>query len=269
MSTAARFILMISVLSVAAYMTQSETGTVPTGPPDQAQQEGRGNPRSSIKSEFGEPQDPALIEPTVVTVVKHPVEQAAALSQPVGARNRDAIARQLQQGLRRVGCYEGELNGVWTRSTRQAMKAFTDRVNAKLPVDKPDDILLSLVQGYPNKVCGTPCPSGQSLNRTQECTPNALMARTNEKRLAAGAGQSSAHVTSAWTVKTTGAEGAPVSPAGSEQPGDVAPAKVTSASGDAHHQKSVPHREKRWQPPTRQQGWASNFFKQRDRLSLN
>src|SRR5262245_190950 len=268
MSAAARFILVVSALSVAAYMTQSETGTVPTGPPDQAQREGWGNPTSSIKSEFSQPQDPALIEPTVVTVVKHPAGHAA--SQPAGTRKREAIAGELQQGVRRVGCYEGELNGAWTRSTQQAMKAFADRVNAKLPVDKPDNILLALVQGYPNKVCGTPCPSGHSLNRTQEGTQTALLARNNEKRLAAGAGQSSAHVTSAWTVTTTGAEGAPVSPAGSEQPGDVAPAKVTAASGDAHHQKPASHREKRWQSPTRHQGtWASNFFKQRDRLSLN
>ena len=42
--------------------------------------------------------------------------------------------------LRRVGCYGGELNGVWTPATRLAMKAFTERVNATLPVGDPDDI---------------------------------------------------------------------------------------------------------------------------------
>ena len=269
MSAAARFIVLISALSVAAYMSQSETGTDRPGALEQAQREVRGSATSSNRWDFGQSQDPAFIEPTIVTVVKHPIEHAVALSRPIGPRSRDAIARELQQGLKRVGCYEGELNGEWTRSTRQAMKAFTDRVNAKLPLDKPDDILLSLVQGYANKVCGIPCPSGQSLSRTQECTPNALMVRNHETRAAAGGGQRSAHVTSAWTVKTTAADGVSVSPAGSEQPGDVAPTKVTSASGDPH-QRPAPHREKRWQPPTRHGGtWASNFFKQRDRLSLN
>ena len=93
--------------------------------------------------------------------VKHPV----VLGQPLVPRGRDAIERQLQKELRRVGCYSGELNGVWTTSTRRAMQAFTDRVNAVLPIDQPDGILLALVQGHPGKVCGAPCPVGQGLSR--------------------------------------------------------------------------------------------------------
>ena len=39
-------------------------------------------------------------------------------------RDRDAIGRELQKELKRVGCYDGELNGAWTTSTSQAMKAL-------------------------------------------------------------------------------------------------------------------------------------------------
>ena len=44
--------------------------------------------------------------------------------------DRASLARDLQSELRRVGCYSGELNGIWTPATRKAMKAFTERVNA-------------------------------------------------------------------------------------------------------------------------------------------
>jgi hypothetical protein len=75
-----------------------------------------------------------------------------------------------------VGCYEGELNGIWTPATRKAMKAFTDRVNATLPTDEPDYILLTLVQGYRDKVCGMTCPVGQGLAEGGRCLPNAILA---------------------------------------------------------------------------------------------
>jgi hypothetical protein len=64
-----------------------------------------------------------------------------------------SLARQLQSELKRVGCYDGEISGAWTTSTRLAMLAFTERVNAKLPIDKPDPILLALVQSHPERVC--------------------------------------------------------------------------------------------------------------------
>ena len=76
-------------------------------------------------------------------------------------KDRDSLARELQKELRRVGCYEGELNGAWTPMTKRAMKAFTDRVNATLPVDEPDTILYSMVQGQQDRVCGKPCPVGE------------------------------------------------------------------------------------------------------------
>ena len=112
-----------------------------------------------------------------------PERAAGAAPQKAGAvpQDRDAIGRELQKELKRVGCYEGELNGAWTPSTRQAMKAFTDRVNATLPTDEPDSILLTLVQAYQDKVCGKPCPAGQGLSDVGRCVPNAILARAAKK----------------------------------------------------------------------------------------
>jgi len=100
-----------------------------------------------------------------VMVPQRPPEQAAPVQppQPPGQQqkatatpgDRASLARELQRELKRVGCYSGEITGVWTTSSRMAMKSFTDNVNATLPIDNPDYILLSLVQGRQGAVCGT------------------------------------------------------------------------------------------------------------------
>jgi hypothetical protein len=103
--------------------------------------------------------------------------------------SRASLTRDLQRELRRVGCYEGEINGAWTKSTRRAMKAFTDRVNASLPLEEPDHVLLALAKNYPDNTCERPCPEGQGMSETGRCLPDAILARTGTRgsaRLSAG-----------------------------------------------------------------------------------
>ena len=47
-----------------------------------------------------------------------------------GPAGSDTLARELQKELRRVGCYDGEITGVWSSDARRAMKAFIERMNA-------------------------------------------------------------------------------------------------------------------------------------------
>jgi hypothetical protein len=273
MSAGGRFVLLISGLSIAAYVMSSGIGSdVPI--PDHGQQEDRASHLGELVVSRSEEPSYSFTEPTEVTVVERPVEHSFSLGQFLASRDPDAIGRELQRELKRVGCYAGELNGVWTASTRQAMNAFTERVNAKLPTNKPDGILLALVRGYSSKVCGIPCPSGQGLSRAQECTPNALLARTSATKLLAAPGQ--ARETRAWTVKTTAAGGAPLQPGAMEhpigRPGDATPLGPSSSTAAPTLQEPAPHHvvKKRSQPPVRQEGsWADNFFKQRYILNLN
>jgi hypothetical protein len=133
---------------------------------------------------------PAFTQPpAVITLAQRPKEPAAvappaAAHQPSKAAavpgDRVSLARELQRELKRVGCYEGEINGAWTPSSRKAMKAFTDRVNASLPVEAPDYILLSLVQGHRDAACGKPCPAGQTL-ADGRCLPQAIVAHGAKK----------------------------------------------------------------------------------------
>lgn len=94
--------------------------------------------------------------------------------------DRAAITRALQTELTRVGCYAGPITGFWGPDTRRAMKAFTNRVNASLPIGKPDVILLSLVRAESGSVCGTACPSGQEPSEGR-CVPKAVLAQAARK----------------------------------------------------------------------------------------
>jgi len=113
-------------------------------------------------------------------VVRKPIAPPAKSATPMPG-DRASLARELQRELRRVGCYDGELNSNWTPATRKAIKAFIDRVNAKLPIDEPDHILLVLVQGHRDRACGVPCPAGQGLADDGGCLPNAILAQANKK----------------------------------------------------------------------------------------
>jgi hypothetical protein len=96
--------------------------------------------------------------------------------------DRAAIIRELQKELKRVGCYGGEINATWTPMMLKAMKDFTERVNATLPVEQPDTILLALVQGHQDKACGRSCPAGEGLSQDgSRCVPNAILAQAAKK----------------------------------------------------------------------------------------
>jgi len=125
---------------------------------------------------------PASSPPVVVMLPPRPSDTAAALPRTAAIpKDRDSLARELQKELRRVGCYEGELNGAWTLATRRAMKTFTDRLNATLPVDAPDAVLFAMVQSQQDRVCGKPCPVDQGLSEDGRCLPNAILAKAARK----------------------------------------------------------------------------------------
>ena len=145
-------------------------GDVETGA-DARVASGRTLSRTKMSPEADKPASPPeLSMPAPRTALGSPQKEAPF------ATDRPWLGRELQRELARVGCYEGERNGIWTPATRKAMKAFTDRVNATLPTEEPDYILLALVQGYRDKVCGMPCPAGQGLAEDGRCMPNAILA---------------------------------------------------------------------------------------------
>jgi hypothetical protein len=127
--------------------------------------------------------EPTTQTPVVVTIPQRapfPMSAVPTIS-ATGAIAPLSLAREAQKELNRVGCYEGEINGIWTPSSRLAAQRFVDRVNAKLPTDKPDEVLLALLRDQSGTVCGQ-CQQDQSLDATGRCMPTALVNRTTRPR---------------------------------------------------------------------------------------
>ena len=78
------------------------------------------------------------------------------------------LVRQLQYELTRIGCYKGDINGIWTPSTRRAMDALIEKVNAKLPTARPEPVHLALAQGQHPRSCDQ-CPIGEEIKSGRRC----------------------------------------------------------------------------------------------------
>ena len=121
------------------------------------------------------PRQPVLVAPPQV-VVRNAV---AVPARQADEQARQGLTRDIQRELKRVGCYDGDVSGEWSPRTRQAMKAFIDRVNAALPVDEPDHILRTMVQGHPGHACGQACTAGQTANNQGRCLPTGIVAQNS------------------------------------------------------------------------------------------
>lgn len=167
---------------------------------------------------------PRFSAPVVVMLPYRAEPLPAGPKHRVGSlpRDRASLARELQLELRRVGCYAAEPNGVWTPASRKAMKSFTERVNASLPVGEPDEILLALVQAHRGEACGAPCPAGQGLAEDGRCLPGAILAharKSSAPTVAAAArprggpqADKPAPAIAAWSTTTSSALPPPPSP---------------------------------------------------------
>ncbi|MCB1548821.1 MAG: hypothetical protein KDJ41_13445 [Hyphomicrobiaceae bacterium] len=125
----------------------------------------RVQPSESIPTSIvpARPATPALVQPRLQ-------------SPPERHRTAAALARDIQSELKRVGCYHGDIDGVWGPGSKRAMAAFVSRANASLPVDQPDHILLTLVRGFKTTACGT-CRSNEVVDNTGRCRPRTTIAR--------------------------------------------------------------------------------------------
>ncbi|HXE69393.1 MAG TPA: hypothetical protein VN523_08535 [Hyphomicrobiaceae bacterium] len=129
-------------------------------------------------------------EGVVVVVPPRPTATSPAPTSPAAAphgtlprvSDRAGLARELHKELKRVGCYEGDISSAWTPTSRLAMRRFTESVNAKLPLEEPDLVLLRLVQSQAHRVC--PCPAGTADGAKAACAESAAAAEPAKKSVA-------------------------------------------------------------------------------------
>jgi len=222
------------------------------------------------------PESPAASAPAVVSLpnnrasVRLPVTAQPKLG--MLATDRSQLARELQRELRRVGCYEGEINGGWTTSTKRAMKTFTERVNASLPIEEPDVVLLSLIQGQPDKVCAQPCPAGESAEGGR-CVPTAVAAR---KPVASAPAHDAAPAIGGWSATAPAASSAPLDGrmalSGPEDDEATAIAGAAAPSPPLHQRPAnytAPAGEGRGERGPTRRFDAGSFFRGLDKQSAN
>jgi len=107
------------------------------------------------------------------------VEVTPTALQPTDPNSRYELVVELQKNLKRLGCYWGRIDGSWGPGSRDAIRTFTERVNAALPTEQPDYVLLTLLKGHTGRTCGeapTVAQSSHSDSSAQVATaePQAL-----------------------------------------------------------------------------------------------
>jgi peptidoglycan hydrolase-like protein with peptidoglycan-binding domain len=105
--------------------------------------------------------------------------KAGAVSAVVSKSENDPplpLVMSIQTELVRVGCLAGTADGHWSGQTRTAMRAFNTSVRVDLPTDRPDYILLTLLQGHNAKACSRSCES--SAGGGGSCVDESIQART-------------------------------------------------------------------------------------------
>lgn len=106
-----------------------------------------------------------------------PAPKAALKSlKPKTAAARYKLVVDLQRALKDARCYGGRIDGAWGPGSKYAMSEFTKRINAALPVEDPDYVLLSLLQANKGRRCDK-CPDGQTLSVNGRCMTNEIVAR--------------------------------------------------------------------------------------------
>ena len=132
--------------------------------------------------------EPPNLPPSVVTETttillpsRNGGENMKGLSQPYRANEPLRLVRDLQRELKRVGCYAHDIDGLWTSATRKAMRDFADRVNAALPVVRPEPPQLVLLRSHPEVVCRETCRVGGGADdRCLVSSPAAVESRKTE-----------------------------------------------------------------------------------------
>jgi hypothetical protein len=200
------------------------------------------------------------VEQTAVFIVpqKSPAPAKPSTPPPTAIdvpADKTALTRAIQRELKRVGCYSGEISGVWTTSSRMAMKSFVDRANAALPIDNPDAVLLSLVRNHEGLACATECPAGQLASGSGVCLTLAKAAGEPVAVTKDGAAEKAAAIALAATPATGLAAVATGSrPRDEKRPGIEAPAPAAmkpdpAASSTKMSERRARQREKANQPP--------------------
>lgn len=142
---------------------------------------------------------PVVATPKITESIEAPSRTTARseTAMPPAPQDARSLTRAVQAALKEAGCYRGKVNGAWTPQTSAAMDEFTMRVNARLPVDKPDPVLLALLETHDDVSCaaGDAAPSPRTETaRADEARPTVSREATLSTTSAVGASARAEHL---------------------------------------------------------------------------
>jgi Caspase domain len=132
------------------------------------------------------------------------------------------VARSLQLELKRVGCFDGAVDGEFNAATRAALQKFSKLAVIRVPNDDPSLEVLRAVRGVDKRICPLLCQSGERAEGDRcarilpSDSPKAAAHPTNAKRAIS---LDPAHGSSGQEPKT---------------PGPVAGGTASGSSGQGH-----------------------------------
>ena len=77
------------------------------------------------------------------------------------AADREALTRNLQTALNRVGCYRGKIDGQWGATGRAGLAKFVKAAKLPLTTDEPSMAALEAVAARTRRVCPLECGDGK------------------------------------------------------------------------------------------------------------
>jgi hypothetical protein len=89
--------------------------------------------------------------------------EAAQLTRPPPTPQLDSaeITRSMQLELKRVGCFDGAVNGEFGSTTRAALANFAKLAALTLPQQDPSPDALKAIRGFDKRVCPLVCQAGE------------------------------------------------------------------------------------------------------------
>lgn len=101
------------------------------------------------------------------------IERGVSLSLPAPTAESPDLTRSLQTELKRVGCFEGAVDGNWDDRTRTALAEFVRLSKLELPMDTVTERTVSVVQGRRDRICPLACGAGR-IERNGVCVAKAV-----------------------------------------------------------------------------------------------
>jgi hypothetical protein len=100
------------------------------------------------------------------------VRQGEYLPSPASPPDAPDLARSLQVELKRVGCFEGAVDGVWGSITKGALAEFVRHSKLEVPSDVPTSIAVETLKSQRARICPLDCGANR-IERNGACVAKA------------------------------------------------------------------------------------------------